>query len=38
MELRVQAWRVNLQTTEAEESPPLRFVTRKRVVKNTAEE
>jgi hypothetical protein len=31
--LRVQAWSVNQRTTEVEESPMLRFVTRKSLVK-----
>jgi hypothetical protein len=30
---RIQLWCVNQRTTEAEESPSLRFVTRKRLVK-----
>jgi hypothetical protein len=33
VELRVHLWNVNQQATEAEESPLLRFVTRKRLVK-----
>jgi hypothetical protein len=33
VELRVQLWNVNQRTTESEESPSLRFVTRKRLVK-----
>jgi hypothetical protein len=33
MELRVQLWNVNQRATEAEDSPLLRFVTRKRLVK-----
>jgi hypothetical protein len=33
VELRVQLWSVNQRTTEAEESPLLIFVTRKRLVK-----
>jgi hypothetical protein len=32
-QLRVQLWSVNQRATEAEESPLLRFVTRKRLVK-----
>jgi hypothetical protein len=31
--MRVQLWNVNKRATEAEESPLLRFVTRKRLVK-----
>jgi hypothetical protein len=37
VELGVQLWSVNQRRTEAEESPSLRFVARKRLVK-TAEE
>jgi hypothetical protein len=33
IELRVQLWSVNQRATEAEESPLLRFVTRKRLAK-----
>jgi hypothetical protein len=33
VELRVQPWSVNQRATEAEESPLLRFATRKRLVK-----
>jgi hypothetical protein len=33
VQLRVQLWNVNQRATEAEESPLLRFVTRKRLVK-----
>jgi hypothetical protein len=33
VQLRVQFWSVNQQATEAEESPLLRFVTRKRILK-----
>jgi hypothetical protein len=33
MQLRVQLWIVKQLATEAEESPSLRFVTRKRLVK-----
>jgi hypothetical protein len=32
-QLRVQVWSVNQRATEAEESPSLRFVTRKRLAK-----
>jgi hypothetical protein len=33
VQLRVQSWSVNQRVTEVEESPLLRFVTRKRLVK-----
>jgi hypothetical protein len=33
LQLRVQLWSVNKQETEAEESPLLRFITRKCLVK-----
>jgi hypothetical protein len=33
LQLRVELWNVNHRATEAEESPFLRFVTRKRLVK-----
>jgi hypothetical protein len=33
VQLRVQLWSVNQRATEAEESPLLRFVTRKRLMK-----
>jgi hypothetical protein len=35
VELRVQLWSVNQQATEAEESPLLRFVTRKRLMQTS---
>jgi hypothetical protein len=38
LQLRVQLWSVNQQAMEAEESPLLRFVTKKCVVKTFAEE
>jgi hypothetical protein len=33
VQLRVELWSINQRATEAEESPLLRFVTRKRLVK-----